>query len=78
MDSDNLSHKMSPADIIGRSREFAVIFKPYHLAVSLVKSCPRCLLEDAKARRIEQKIGEIEVGRLERQLSRQSLEMCIA
>ena len=59
MGPDNLSHRRSPADIIGRSREFAVIFKPYHLAVSAVKSCPRCLLEDAKARRIKLKIGEI-------------------
>ena len=59
MGPDNLSHRRSPADIIGRSREYAVIFKPYHLAVSVVRSCPRCLLEDAKAKRVKQKIVEI-------------------
>ena len=64
MGQDNLSHRKSPSDIIGRSREHAVIYKPYHLAVSVVKSCPRCMLEEAKTKRLGQKIGEIEVNRL--------------
>ena len=64
MGPDNLSHRRSPSYVIGRNREYAVLYKLYHLAVSVVKSCPRCMLEEAKTKRIDQKIGEIEVDRL--------------
>ena len=36
MGPDNLSHRRSPSDVIGISREYAVLYKPYHLAVVLL------------------------------------------
>ena len=51
---------MSPADIIGRAHQFAVIYKPYRLALQVSKSCPHCILEDAKKKPVQQKIGQLD------------------
>ena len=43
---------------------FAVIIKPYNLAVSVSSGYPRCNLQEAKAKKVQQKIGQIKVDRL--------------
>ena len=57
--ADSTSHRKSPSDIIGRARQFAVIYKPYRLALQVSKSCPRCILEEAKRKTVQQKIGQL-------------------
>ena len=58
--ADSTSHRKSPSDIIGRARQFAVIYKPYRLALQVSKSCPRCILEEAKRKTVQQKIGQLD------------------
>ena len=57
--ADSTSHRRSPADIIGRACQFSVIYKPYRLALQVSKSCPRCILEEAKKKPVQQKIGQL-------------------
>lgn len=58
--ADRTSHRKSPSDIIGRARQFAVIYKPYRLALQVSKSCPHCILEEAKRKTVQQKIGQLD------------------
>ena len=57
--ADSTSHRRSPADIIGRSCQFPVIYKPYRLALQVSKSCHCCILEEAKKKPVQQKIGQL-------------------
>ena len=56
---DAINRRKSPSDIIGRSRQYAVIFKPYNLALQVVRDCPQCSLDDAKKKSINQKMGQV-------------------
>ena len=58
--ADSTSHRKSPSDIIGRARQFALVYKPYRLALQVSKSCPRCILEEAKKKTVQQKIGQLD------------------
>ena len=57
--ADSTSHRRSPADIIGRACQFAVLYNPYRLALQVSKSCPCCILEEAKKKPVQQKIGQL-------------------
>ena len=37
-----------------------VVYKPYKLALQVSKSCPCCILEEAKRKTIPQKIGQLD------------------
>ena len=56
---DGVNHQKSPSDMIGRSCQYALIYKPYNLALQVSRNCPRCSLEDAKKKRNSQKMGQI-------------------
>ena len=56
---DGVNHRKSPSDMIGRSRQYALIYKPYNLALQVTRNCPRCSLEDAKRKRNNQKMGQV-------------------
>ena len=45
--------------MIRRSCQYALIYKPYNLALQVSRNCPRCSLEDAKKKRNSQKMGQI-------------------
>ena len=38
--ADGMSHCKSPLDIIGRAQQYAVVYKPYKLALHVSKTCP--------------------------------------
>ena len=57
--ADSTSHRRSPVDIIGRACQFAVIYKPYRLALQVSKSCPCCILEEVKKKPVQQKIRQL-------------------
>merc|ERR1711867_46415 len=54
-----VNHRKSPSDMIGRSWQYALIYKPYNLPLQVAKNCPRCSLEDAKSKRNKQKMGQV-------------------
>ena len=60
--ADCTNHRRSPSDIIGRARQYAVIYKPYKLALQVSKTCPQCSLEEAKTKTVQQKIGQLDVS----------------
>ena len=66
--ADSLNHRRSPSDIIGRARQYALIYKPYKLALQVSKTCPRCILEEAKRKPVQQKIGQLD-GKLSDSIS---------
>ena len=37
---DGVNHRKSPSDMIGRSRQYALIYKPYNLALQVSRNCP--------------------------------------
>ena len=37
---DGVNHRKSPSDMIGRSRHYALIYKPYNLALQVTRNCP--------------------------------------
>ena len=57
---DSTNHWRSPSDIIGRAWSFALVYKPYKLALYVSKSCPHCILDQAKQRTVQQKIGQLD------------------
>ena len=58
--ADIMSHRRSPLDIIGRACQYALIYKPYKLALQVSESCPQCILEKAKQKPVQQKIGQLD------------------
>ena len=60
--ADSLNHRRSPSDIIGRARQYALIYKPYSLALQVSKSCPRCILEEVRRKPVQQKIGQLDAN----------------
>ena len=55
--ADGTSHRRSPSDIIGRGRMFALVYKPYKLALTVSQLCPCCVLDKAKQNPAQQKMG---------------------
>ena len=45
--------------MIRRSWQYALIYKPYSLALQVARDCPRCRLEDAERKRNNQKMGQV-------------------
>ena len=39
---------------------FALVYKPYKLALNVLKSCPRYILDQAKQKTVQQKIGQLD------------------
>ena len=56
---NGVNHRKCPSDMIGRSRQYALIYKPYNLALQVTKNCPRYSLEEAKSKRNKQKMGQV-------------------
>ena len=59
---DSTNHQRLPSDIIRRAWSFALVYKPYKLALYVSKSCPCCILDQAKQRTVQQKIGQLNLN----------------